>query len=245
MDIDALVNEICKRVQEKIDSAEKQQAADERPRILILTNAHGTDCHETLECPVLGEYYRTECTLMKNYECDMEDYEAVIAYTLTNEALGKIANGIFDDGYTRLFGKAVLSGKKIFIPEEEVELYRYKTSAPAAYYERIEAGLKLLLKSGVVIAKKKELQALILNGQEAPEVSAEPETDKKAEAREQYFFKRVITEKDVTSADRDKVEILVIDNKAILTDLAREYVSKRKMTIVRQELSSAKRGQRR
>lgn len=129
-----------------------------------------------------------------------------------------------------------------------MELYRYKASAPAAYYEKIEAGLKLLLKSGVVVAKMKELQALILDGQAGVEASAEPQepdTAEEADAKEQYFFKHVITEKDVTAADREKVGILVIDQKAILTDLAREYAKKRRMTIIRKELSSAKRGQRR
>lgn len=128
MDIDALVNEICRKVQEKITTMEKQQDTDDRPKILILTNAHGTTCHQTLECRELGEYYRTECALMKNYECDMADYEAVIAYTLTNEALGKIANGIFDDGYTKLFGEAILSGRRSLFRKRK---WNYTVTKPA------------------------------------------------------------------------------------------------------------------
>ena len=31
-----------------------------------------------------------------------DDYEVVIAYTLTNELLGKLANGIFDDNDNRI-----------------------------------------------------------------------------------------------------------------------------------------------
>lgn len=75
--------------------------------------------------------------------------EGVIAFTLTNEALGKIANGIFDTDYTRRFGTALLLGKRIFIAEEEVELYRYKDTAPAGYYSRLEENLKFLQQNGV------------------------------------------------------------------------------------------------
>ncbi|MCI5649488.1 MAG: hypothetical protein ACI4EG_08680 [Fusicatenibacter sp.] len=280
MDIDLLVNEICKRVQEKISAMEQPGAVEqervdegkeEKPKILILTSAHGTICHEALECRRLGEYYQTECALLKEYQCNPADYEAVIAYTLTNEALGKIANGIFDGPYVKLFGEAILAGKKIFVPEEEVELYRYRDSAPKAYYERIESGLKLLKQSGVVIAKQKELLSLILDGQSSAnteicgECKAEHcnETAAKREEsrsdavketpvdvpeeaeREICIFKHVITEKDVTAADSAKAKTLVVDTKAILTDLAKEYASKRKIVVVRRELSSAKRGQRR
>ena len=74
------------------------------------------------------------------------DFESVMkqANTAWNEALGKIANGIFDTDYTRRFGTALLLGKRIFIAEEEVELYRYKDTAPAGYYSRLEENLKFL-----------------------------------------------------------------------------------------------------
>ena len=44
-----LLNEICKRVQEKLQ-------AIQLPSILVLTEEHGTICHETLENTELGRY---------------------------------------------------------------------------------------------------------------------------------------------------------------------------------------------
>ena len=86
----------------------------------------GCSFSPVLESKKLAECYRVECALLKEEDCDVASYEGVIAFTLTNEALGKIANGIFDTDYTRRFGTALLLGKRIFIAEEEVELYRYK-----------------------------------------------------------------------------------------------------------------------
>lgn len=101
MDIDALVAEICRRVQEKLDDCGEVSASVEGtplPKLLVLTDAHGEECHKTLECRKLAEYYQTECALLKEYDCRIEEYEAVVAYTLTNEALGKIAWGSWTQG---------------------------------------------------------------------------------------------------------------------------------------------------
>ena len=61
-----LLNEICKRVQEKLQ-------AIQLPSILVLTEEHGTICHETLENTELGRYYRMECALLADYQCSVKD----------------------------------------------------------------------------------------------------------------------------------------------------------------------------
>lgn len=255
MDKEAMVAEICKRVQERIAALGLQdgdissivrEVNQALPGLLILTAEHGNGerCHPALECEKLNAQYRVECALLKEYKVDMADYETVIAYTLTNENLGKLANGIFDDDYTKLFGQALLSGKKIYIPEEEVELYQYKDQAPAVYYQKMEANLKLLKDSGVVIAPNAALPGMLLTGEEP---KAEPAAEKpaaveepKAEAsctaeREVTITKRLITEGDIRNLQR--VDRVIIDNKALLTDLAKELAAKAKITILRDDVS--------
>ena len=160
MELDAMISEICRKVQERVAELEKEEASaepaavpseDNRPALLILAEDHGMRCHPVLESKKLAECYRVECALLKEEDCDVASYEGVIAFTLTNEALGKIANGIFDTDYTRRFGTALLLGKRIFIAEEEVELYRYRDTAPAGYYSRLEENLKFLQQNGVTI----------------------------------------------------------------------------------------------
>ena len=161
-----LLNEICKRVQEKLQ-------AIQLPSILVLTEEHGTICHETLENTELGRYYRMECALLADYQCSVKDCEAVVLYTLSNEALGKISHGIFDNGFTRLLGQALLEGKKIYAAEEGIELYEYRDTAPKAFYGRLEANLQMLKDSGLMIAAHEQIPDLILHGAdtEAPGVS--------------------------------------------------------------------------
>ena len=112
-----MISEICRKVQERVAELEKEEASaepaavpseDNRPALLILAEDHGMRCHPVLESKKLAECYRVECALLKEEDCDVASYEGVIAFTLTNEALGKIANGIFDTDYTRRFGTALL-----------------------------------------------------------------------------------------------------------------------------------------
>lgn len=177
MELDAMISEICRKVQERVSELEKEEASaepaavpseDNRPALLILAEDHGMRCHPVLESKKLAECYRVECALLKEEDCDVASYEGVIAFTLTNEALGKIANGIFDTDYTRRFGTALLLGKRIFIAEEEVELYRYKDTAPAGYYSRLEENLKFLQQNGVTIVPLDQLEAVVL-GENVPE----------------------------------------------------------------------------
>ena len=104
MDTDALISEICRRVMEKAAALEAQGQDTAKPKILILTEKHGEICHETLENQILTGKYQTECALLKGYDCKAEDYEAILVYTLSNVALGKLAAGIFDCPFTRILG---------------------------------------------------------------------------------------------------------------------------------------------
>lgn len=239
MDRDALINEICYRVKERLNAVESPEDHSAKPKLLILTEDHGTTCHEALECPALKEYYQIECAQLLDYQCDIDTCEAVVADAMSIEAMGKIAGGIVDSGYTRLFGKALLSGKKIFLPDDAIELYQYREKAPAAYYQRLLANLKLLQDSGVVIAPKEELQSLILTGAPTPGKTVLSAISKELAARPELIIeKHIITEKDVTAVHAQKAAAMVVNEKAILTDLAREYAHKQNIAIKRRALSS-------
>ena len=257
MELDAMISEICKKVQERVAELEKEEAAtaspegdDGRPGLLILAQDHGMTCHPMLESKKLGECYHVDCALLKE-DCDVASYEGVIAFTLTNESLGKIANGIFDNDYTRRFGTALLLGKRIFIAEEEVELYRYKDTAPAGYYSRLEENLKFLQQNGVTIVPLDQLEAAILGEAVSTETAAAPkkedpvaENEQPADGKTMKLAKRIITERDVISAREEKVSCIQVGKKAILSDLAREYAKKYGIRIVREESASDGKGAR-
>lgn len=54
---------------------------------------------------------------MHHYEVDLNNFEAVILFNLTCDALCKLASGTCDSAYTRLASQAILSGK-VYIPTE-------------------------------------------------------------------------------------------------------------------------------
>lgn len=244
MELDAMISEICRKVQERVAELEKEEEAkaeDGRPALLILAEDHGMRCHPMLESKKLGECYRVDCALLKE-NCDVASYEGVIAFTLSNESLGKIANGIFDNDYTRRFGTALLLGKRIFIAEEEVELYRYKDTAPAGYYSRLEENLKFLQQNGVTIVPADQLEDAVLGDEtatvapkEEPVVEKQPVSGKTVKIE-----KRILTERDVISAREEKAACIVVGKKAILSDLAKEYARKYQINIVREDAADGK-----
>ena len=232
MELDALISEILAKVQERVAALEAGEVPDtcgdagEKPKLLIIAQEHGDLCHPTLESTRLAEIYQTDCMLLLDEEPDLSAYEGVIAYTLTNEVLGKIANGILDTPYTKAFGTALLLGKKIFIPEEEVELYKYKDTAPKCYYNRIEKNLCFLKKNGVTVVPNDSLIDAVMGVEcEVPEEApAAPAAEAvKCTGKTVAITKKVITERDVSDAKSDGAAVITVKERAILTDLAKEY----------------------
>ena len=237
MDHNAIVDEILRRVAEKISEAEGCCAG--KPGLLILTQDHGTDCHATLESEALKASYRTDCALMHHYEVDLDDYAAVVLFNLSCDAMAALASGACDTAYTRLASKAILSGKKVYVPTEEVELYQYKETAPAAYYNMMQQKLDLLVASGVVICARASLEQVILGSElPAPEPAAAPAAAEipaaRSEAKAVRIDKRVLTEKDLIEANMDGVTKVYIGEKTIITALAKDAAKDRGMTIVRE-----------
>ena len=249
MDHNAIVEEILRRVAEKISEAEGSCApcADSggKPGLLILTQDHGTVCHATLESEALKARYRTDCALMHHYDVELDDYEAVVLFNLSCDAMAALASGACDSAYTRLASKAILSGKKVYVPTEEVELYQYRETAPAAYYNMMQQKLDLLVASGVVICAQASLEQVILGSASpvpaaaAPVRTAAPAEPAPAaaccEERAARVNKRVLTEKDLIEANMSGVTEVHIGGKTIVTALAKDAAKDRGMTIVRDE----------
>ncbi len=253
MDFDALVSAIVSRVAEKLE-----QESCEKPKLLILTQEHGEVCHTMLESPRIGEHYRTECALMNDYQVQMEDYEGVLLFNLTNDALVRIATGVCGTPYTELVSKALLLGKPVWLPHEQVELFKYEATAAPMYYGMLRKRLTLLEQSGVVLCAQDELEDKVLAGCPAPAAAPIQETCETCDAceackasepcaepapaaapvaepvrKELTLGKRVITERDITEAATNGVTVIHVGARAILTDLAKEYAHNQKLEIVR------------
>lgn len=267
MERNEMVEQILSRVMEKLAAAGETvtetelmqslaSAAAPLPGLLVLTQEHGTDCHKLLESPRIQEKYRTGCALLNEGETTLDGIEAVVLFNLTTEAMCKLASGITDTSYTKLAAQALLMGKKLYVPREEVELYKYPVGGLGSYQCMLQAQLTKLVSFGLKICPLAELEDCILGensceaapeqqkkeaggadtcsekvtAQEtAPAPAEEPEPEK-----EITFSKKVITERDIIEANRDGVKVIRITERNILTALAKDAASARNIRLVRE-----------
>ena len=169
MERNEMVIQILSRVMEKLAQAgETVTGADDLqnivqsivagtkeplPGLLVLTQEHGEKCHELLENPKIREKYNTSCALLQENQVSMDGIEAVVLFNLTTDAMCKLASGITDTPYTKLAAQALLMGKKLYVPREEVELYRYPTGGLGSYQCMMQAKLTKLVAFGLRSAR--------------------------------------------------------------------------------------------
>ena len=249
MDQTRLIDEIVSRVAAKLAETGDVPAPCEscgascggaaKPGLLVLTQRHGEACHAVLESVRLQERYRTDCALLQDDCADIGGYDVVVLYQFSNEVLGKLAGGVCDTPYTRLAAQAILRGKRVYVPTEQVELYRYATTAPGAYYAMMREKLDLLIASGVTICAQGNLEQSILEGAAracAPAACpSAPAAEKTCRAeRELRLEKRVLTEKDVSDALAGHFTCIRLPAKCILTALAQDCAKDRGIRLERE-----------
>ena len=242
MDQSMLIDEILARVAAKLAAAEDApgtgedpagEPSAEKPGLLVLCQTEDQCCCQMLSSCALKERFNITCVCRPEETVDLSAQSCVVLCQLTNDVLSKLALGICDTPYTRLASQAILMGKRVYILTEQVELYRYATTAPAPYYAALEAHLNLLTASGVVICSQSNLE-LALTGDAAP-AAKQPECPAPAPApapcggaeKVLELNKRVLTEKDVSNAAADKVTCIRLPAKCILTALAKDCAKDR------------------
>lgn len=274
MERNEMVEQILSRVMEKLAQAGETvtetelmqslaSAAAPLPGLLVLTQEHGTDCHNLLESPRIKEKYRTGCALLNEGETTLDGIEAVVLFNLTTEAMCKLASGITDTPYTKLAAQALLMGKKLYVPREEVELYQYPVGGLGSYQCMLQAQLTKLVSFGLKICPLSQLEDCIL-GETSCEAASEPpkaeEACKASEScgesaavpeeapaepapepvkepepeKEITFSKKVITERDIIEANRDGVKVIHVTERNILTALAKDAASARNIRLIRE-----------
>ena len=238
MDQSKLIDEILARVAAKLAAAEDgpdtgEDPASEpsapKPGLLVLCQTEDQCCCQMLSSGTLKERIDITCVCRPEETVDLSAQSCVVLCQLTNDVLSKLALGICDTSYTRLASQAILMGKRVYILTEQVELYRYATTAPAPYYAALEAHLNLLTASGVVICSQSNLE-LALTGDAAP-AAKQPECPAPAPCggaeKVQELNKRVLTERDVSGAAAEKVTCIRLPAKCILTALAKDCAKAR------------------
>jgi len=235
MEIDRLIDEIVARVSSYLSDVERiDSSCTSMSKVLILAEHHSEICHELLDNTTLQKQFYLDCALQQDYHCDLKDYEAVVIYHLSIDGLSKLAHGISDTPWIDLAIRAILMGKKIFIPTDEMELFTYENTAPSAYYAMMKDKINLLRDSGVTFCKLHELEGLIMDGNNAcKKTSVRCDKSKSNEAEGYVLCKKVITESDIRKISSEGVKKIIIKNNAILSDLAKEYIRNKQIEVVK------------
>lgn len=243
MDFTELVNQIAAKVAERISELGENVVVElpdyneisKRPKLLILSEAHGTACHELWENEDIIQKYDMTCALHNENQCNVQHFDVILLRNLSNVSLGKIAEGIGDTAFTELVIQAILLGKKIIIPNEEVEIFKYKDTAPKLYYGMMTQKIESLKNSGIIFCSIEQLESILLDKEcELEKKKGETIFGKPAiavmETSPQNAItieKRVITERDIQNAYEQHANLICITEKTIITALARDCADKK------------------
>lgn len=230
-----LLDEIMAKVLAKIESTGLEDVCSQsKPKLMILTQKHGEACHKLYENEKLLQCYQIDCAQLADCDMDPAGYEAVVMLDLTNDALSAIAGGHAENGFSRLAINSILLGKKIYVPTQAIELFNYEATAPKAFFAMMKSKLDFLLSCGVTFCDLNELETLLCGSPAAAEAkpAARP-AEREACNAEITLSKRVITERDVTQAVQGCAKRILIGEKAIVTDLAKDYAREQGVSFIR------------
>lgn len=185
---------------------------------------------------LLAEKFDLLCARKIDYNPDWNHIDGVAAFGLTTSALGKIAAGVADDCYTKAISQAILRGKPVYILRNQVQLFQYEKSAPAAYFNKLREHLTLLEHSGLTVGEDGQLESLIMGGNtgKVPVICPSPRPPEKRDVENQWVLtKHLVIERDLSDAKNAGVKQITIAARAILTDLAKDFAQNHNITIIR------------
>ncbi len=237
MEYNTLVNEIVKRVSEKLNEKEIEQSTPKsKAKILFLSPESGSKCASTFDSSCLKVQCDIDCALSENYNVEPGKYDAVVLFGFSIELLCRLYSGVCETPFSSLAQKAILLDKKIYVPQEDVELFEYCTAKPNTYYTALDNKLKALKGCNITICPCEEIESKILACCQAENSATKPnDAQSSPNLQTVKLTKKVITEKDMSAAKANRAGVVCIAKKAILTDLAKEYAKKYALDIIRED----------
>ncbi len=237
MDYNTLVEEIVKRVAQRINDFEcAQSKVTQKANLLVIAPENCNESNSIFTNKCIKEQCDIDCALNQNYNVDIEKYDAVVLFGFSIDLLCRLYSGVCDTAFSSLVQKAILLDKKIYVPKEEVELLNFCTSKANVYYNSLNKKLDALKSCGITICSCSDIENAILSGCKLKQVDKKPlAAQVNTNLQTIKLAKKIITEKDMSAAKADKAGAVCITKKAILTDLAKEYAHKYSLTIIRED----------
>ena len=226
MSKDELIDEILKRVLKKISERENQhENMPTLPKLLVIANPECAQRNLQDYEDILGKDYEIHCSCEYQNDIELADYSSIVITDLDNGSLSKLAKGEFESSYLALIGRAIMAGKKILLPLEEIEFKRYEKTMPT-----LLRGL-LTQKLNALKQWKVEMKPLNDIATELTKVGRRSVMPDGFDA--DVLHKKFITDKDVLSIIEAGAGEIRIAKTSIITDIAMERIQRNGLSLLR------------
>lgn len=162
-------------------------------------------------------------------ELNIEDFKHIIISSFTLNQLTNIAIGKSDDNITSIIIECILKGKNIFILNDGVIYRKYKTTSNENFYNMIEGYEKNIISFGIKFIDKKDIDNLINDNKK----NIEKEHDIIDTKNRHKIENKIITESVLENIYRKGHKSITINNNAIITPLAKDYIRINNLNILK------------
>ncbi|WP_329887026.1 hypothetical protein [Pseudoramibacter faecis] len=181
--------------------------------------------------------------------------QGMVVAELSPTDMCRIVDGIGGSAFANRVINALLAGKPVIVLKEGVGFMTYQASAPINFYRHFEEAYHRLMQNGVTVCAKKDLPSVLLGREQPtfesdvmqsfrgkrvspePKEEAEPPADESAKAAaegEIAMARHIITEQAVIPlTERQDIRAVIINQDAIVTDMAEELLEDHHIAIVK------------
>ena len=232
MNTDALVELIAKRVMEQLQTLCSQSAAiNPKSSVLVVGDCQDRQLLEQ----TLGNDYQLSytCDQENSVSINPEDFDHIVLATLPNALLSALAIGLERGSEGCVIVESLLLGKTIHILEEGIAYRRYRQKANPAFYQVFANKEATLCSFGMHVVRMNQLAEIFAGGKsttahDGSHVAADQETDvtmvSLVSQRMHVITNRVVGEKDLRTCYEQGYRRVKLQEKAVITPLARDFL---------------------
>ncbi len=215
--IDQIVDKVIEALSQYEAEARCQTEIERRVKVLLIS-WHASRGYWSFK---ENEKLKASCDMHFSFDEQQivrpEQYDQIVVCDLDTANLSNLIAGQFNNLYLKLLAQSIMLGKRVMVIADDVDSVKYSATAPKQLLQMIEKKLSILSDWGISIVSEtdciRQLECL-------------------QERSKGYFIaKRIITKKDVEWVHNKEYRSICVKKKAIVSDIAKEYLEKYQMTV--------------
>ncbi|GAA0679277.1 MULTISPECIES: TIGR02536 family ethanolamine utilization protein [Clostridium] len=227
MDYEKLIEFLVDEIYKKIQAEDKKSNYLEKKKSIVVMGESDVDFYKK----ALKEFDINPLTS----EC--KDCDILLISKLCIKGLSNISQGTCTTKSEKFALEMLLKGKKVYILEDGIEYRKYKNTAPKVLYNKyikfeenlLSYGIEIINDLNKISIESKE-QKISFNG-----IKEEKDLESSIVADEitiNLSNKKLVSESDLRKPHINGVKTLILDKKAILTPLAKDYIRINNLNVV-------------